>query len=62
MAKVREIACKHYQYEGSCSLGKKNCSFYGRCQTCNKYLAKAGSKPNRPDLRRKKLEDVRKGE
>lgn len=59
--KTREIACEFYMYEGCCSKGRDGI-FRGQCQTCNKYSAKKGSAPARPNLKRKKLEDARRRE
>ena len=59
--KTREIACIHYKNEGNCDLGKE-CSFYGHCQNCSTYKKRPGAKPARTDLRRKKIERIRKKE
>ena len=61
MAKVRERVCKFYICEGFCSKGREG-TFYGKCQTCDKYNPKQGAKPNRVDNRRKKLDKIIKRE
>lgn len=53
--KTREIVCEHYQWEGSCSLGRES-EFFGYCQHCPDYKAKKGAKPARVNNKRKKLE------
>ena len=57
----REIACIHYQHEGSCDLGKE-AEFRGHCQTCKSYSAIAGGKPARTDNRAKKLDRIMRKE
>lgn len=59
--KTREVACEFYECEGSCSKGRAG-FFRKTCQTCSKYVKKAGGQPARPNLRRKKLEDIRRKE
>ena len=44
MAKDREIVCKYYLYEGSCSKGREG-TFRHKCQTCNLYEPKKGTVP-----------------
>jgi len=61
MAKTREVACVHYQHEGSCDLGKDG-KFYGHCQTCKTYKKTPGAKPARTDNRKHKLERIRRKE
>lgn len=61
MAKTREIVCEYYEYEGSCTKGREG-TFYGKCQTCDKYNPKQGAKPNRVDNRRKKLDKIMRKE
>lgn len=61
MAKTREVACIHYQNEGSCALGKE-CSFYGHCQTCKTYKKTPGGRPARTDNRKHKLDRIRRKE
>lgn len=61
MAKTRERACQFYICEGQCSKGREG-TFYGKCQTCDKYNPLPGSKPNRIDMRRKKMEKILKKE
>lgn len=61
MAKTREVACQYYINEGNCSKGRSG-TFRDQCQTCNLYSHKIGGKPARLNLRRKKLEKIRKME
>lgn len=61
MARDREIACEFYQCEGSCTKGRAG-TFRVQCQTCNKYSPIKGGALSRPNLRRKKMEDIRKRE
>lgn len=37
MSKERTITCQHYEYEGSCSLGRE-AEFWKYCQHCPDYL------------------------
>lgn len=55
MARDREIACIHYEYEGACDLGREG-TFRKACQTCKNYKAVKGGKPARPNLRKEKRE------
>lgn len=57
MAKDREIQCKFYICEGSCSKGREG-TFRGSCQHCAKYRPKLGSKPARTDTRKQKLDRI----
>lgn len=57
--KVRERVCQFYICEGSCSKGREG-TFYGKCQTCNKYLPMPGARPNRVDNRKKKMDKILK--
>lgn len=59
MAKDREIVCKYYLYEGSCSKGREG-TFRHKCQTCNLYEPKKGTVPARKNLRKTKLEKIRR--
>ena len=59
MAKDREIVCKYYLYEGSCSKGREG-TFRHKCQTCNIYEPKKRTVPARKNLRKTKLEKIRK--
>lgn len=61
MAKTRERVCESYIHEGCCSKGREG-TFYGKCQTCDKYRPKLGAKPNRVDNRRKKMDKIMKKE
>lgn len=61
MSKTREIQCQYYLNEGNCSKGRSG-TFRKQCQTCNLYSHKIGGKPARPNLKRKKLDDIRKRE
>lgn len=59
--KDREILCKFYICNGKCTKGK-DAKFYGICQHCSLYEKKKGAKPNRTDLRKKKLNKIQKKE
>ena len=59
MAKTRERVCSFYICEGNCSKGREG-TFNHKCQTCDKYLPKPGSRPRRKDLRREKKEKYMK--
>ena len=59
MAKDREVVCKYYECEGKCKKGRKG-TFRYYCQKCNKYDPIKGRKPARKNLRRAKLEKLRK--
>ena len=59
--KDREIACIHYQCEGSCKLGK-DATFRGHCQTCKNYSPQRGGKPARIDKRKRKLDKIMRKE
>jgi len=61
VAKTREYQCKHYINEGNCALGKRG-QFYGSCQTCGSYVKKPGSRPNRKDTRKQRLERIKRKE
>lgn len=57
MAKTREQACIHYQWEGQCAKGREG-TFRHACQKCKLYQAKKGSKVARPNLKKTKLEKI----
>ena len=59
MAKTREIICTFYECEGKCSKGRAG-TFRHKCQTCNLYEPKKGTAPARKNLRKTKLEKIRK--
>lgn len=59
MAKDREIPCKFYECEHSCTLGK-DADFYGLCQTCPSYSPLRHGKPARIDTRKSKIERIEK--
>lgn len=59
MAKDREIMCIYYEYEGKCSKGREG-TFRKQCQICSKYRPKKGAAPARKNLKREKLEKIRK--
>ena len=59
MAKDREVVCKYYECEGKCKKGRKG-TFRYYCQKCNKYDPIKGREPARKNLRRAKLEKLRK--
>ena len=61
MAKTREIPCIHYICAHSCALGK-DAEFYKLCQTCPSYKKRPGYKPARLNLKRKKLDEIRRKE
>ena len=61
MAKVRERACQFYICEGNCKKGREG-TFYGQCQTCDKYNPAKGARPARVDQRRKKMDKIMKKE
>lgn len=62
MAKTKECVCINYTTEGGvCKVGK-TCRFYKEMQTCKKYFKLPGSKPNRPDRRNEKRQDIFKKE
>ena len=61
MAKDREVVCKYYEYEGKCKKGRKG-TFRYYCQKCNKYEPLKGRELARKNLRRAKLEKLRKEE
>lgn len=55
--KTRERVCEFYLNEGNCSKGREG-TFYQGCQHCSLYRPLPGSKPNRVDRRRHKLEKI----
>lgn len=59
MAKDREIVCKYYECEGKCSKGREG-TFRHYCQKCNKYNPVKGRLPARKNLKRKKIEKIRR--
>ena len=61
MAKERNSACQHYEYEGQCALGREG-TFWHYCQKCSKYDAIPGGKPARKNLKEEKMRDARKKE
>lgn len=58
MAKDRTIACVNYMAEGHCSKGREG-TFYGKCQTCNKYQPIKGGTPARRNLKKEKLNKIK---
>lgn len=61
MSKEREVSCIYYEYEGSCLKGREG-TFRKACQTCNKYEAKKGSIPARKNLKRQKIEEIKRND
>lgn len=59
MAKDREIVCQYYEHEGKCSKGRKG-TFRHKCQTCDKYNPKKHTRPARKNLKKNKLEKIRR--
>nr|DAI79452.1 MAG TPA: hypothetical protein [Caudoviricetes sp.] len=59
MAKTREIICTFYECEGKCSKGRAG-TFRHKCQTCNLYLPKKHCKPARKNLKKNKLERIKR--
>jgi hypothetical protein len=57
MSRTREIACKHYQYEGCCALGKAG-TFRKQCQICSSYSALKNGKKAREDTRKQRKERI----
>lgn len=57
----REVSCIYYACEHECLKGREG-TFYHYCQTCDKYQPKKGTAPARKNLRRQKLEDLKKTE
>lgn len=60
MAKVKEIACIHYEFEGKCKISNKKCRFYKEMQYCDSYVTSPGGRPARKDLRKEKNEKFEK--
>lgn len=61
MSKDREIVCRFYQYEGSCSKGREG-TFRHKCQNCNLYVPRKGAAPARKNLKKEKLAKIRNKE
>lgn len=59
MAKDREIACKYYECEGTCVKGREG-TFYHYCQRCDKYDPVKRRRPPRKNLKKEKLEKLRR--
>lgn len=59
MAKVKEVACVHYEFEGKCKISNKKCRFYKEMQHCDSYTSSHGQ-PARKDLRKEKSEKFEK--
>lgn len=55
--KDREIACKYYEYEGSCLKNRKG-TFNKSCQHCNLYEPVDHGRPRRINLKNKKIRDA----
>ena len=59
--KDREIACESYICEGSCKKRpKKKITFRKTCQTCKDYRPIKHGHPARPNIRKQKLEKMKK--
>lgn len=54
MAKDRYVACCYHIAEGKYQKCRE-CSFYKKCQTCDKYLPVKGGRPAKKNLKKKKL-------
>lgn len=59
MSKTREVACKYYECEGSCTKGREG-TFRRQCQICSLYTPVPGGRPARKDLRKEKNEKYMK--